>query len=302
MIRTTTKMICCLLFQASLPASYCAETLHTATHLLNHLPMKAASHPTHYFALYDTTPSYDHLRVFGCAYYPNTSATAPHKLSPRSNRSLILSYSPYHKGYRCLDLTSHRIIISHHVIFDEDVFPLAGSSPPTNLDSLFESDQSTHSSQAPRLAPLPTPHAASPPSRSASSTPHMPHVASTPPLTCLPAPRSASSTPPAPHAAMSTPSVPRAAPSTLLVPRATPMTLASLTSGTRFADPALVYHHCGSAPPSVPMDPGPSTSAVRFTDPAVVYHRLEPATHATPGPSVYHLTAIHRDPGTSTRW
>jgi hypothetical protein len=151
MIRTTTNMIRCLLFQASLPASYWAEALHTATHLLNRLPSKAVSHPTPYFALYSTAPSYDHLRVFGCACYPNTSATAPHKLSPRSTRCLFLGYSPDYKGYRCLDLTSHRIIISRHVVFDDDVFPLAGSSPPTVLDSLLESGPSTHPSQAPRL-------------------------------------------------------------------------------------------------------------------------------------------------------
>jgi transposase InsO family protein/small nuclear ribonucleoprotein (snRNP)-like protein len=153
MIRTTTNMICCLLFQASLPATYWAEALHTATHLLNRLPSKAVSHPTPHFALYGTTPSYDHLRVFGCACYPNTSATAPNKLSPRSTRCLFLGYSPDHKGYRCLDLTSHRIIISRHVVFDEDVFPLAGSTPPTDLDSLLESDPVPLPPPAPRLAP-----------------------------------------------------------------------------------------------------------------------------------------------------
>jgi hypothetical protein len=84
--------------------------------------------------------------VFGCACYPNTSATAPHKLSPRSTRCLFLGYSPDHKGYRCLDLTSHRIIISRQVVFDEDVFPLADSTSPTDLDSLLESDPVTHPS------------------------------------------------------------------------------------------------------------------------------------------------------------
>jgi hypothetical protein len=46
MICTITNMIRCLLFQASLPASYWAEALHTATYLLNCLPSKAVSHPT----------------------------------------------------------------------------------------------------------------------------------------------------------------------------------------------------------------------------------------------------------------
>jgi hypothetical protein len=102
-------------------------------------------HPTPHFALYSTTTSYDYFRVFGCACYPNTSTTAPHKLSPRFTRCLFLSYSPDHKGYRYLDLISHRIIISCHVVFGDDVFPLAGSSPPTDLDSLLESDLSTRS-------------------------------------------------------------------------------------------------------------------------------------------------------------
>jgi hypothetical protein len=134
MIRTTTNMIRCLLFQVSLPASYWVEALHTVTHLLNRLPSKEVSHPTPYFAL------------FGCACYPNTSATAPHKLSPRSTRCLFLGYSSDHKGYRCLDLASHRIIISCHVVFDEDVFPLVGPSPPTDLGSLLESDPVSPSS------------------------------------------------------------------------------------------------------------------------------------------------------------
>jgi hypothetical protein len=126
-IRTTT-MICYLLFQASLPASYWADAMNTATHLLNRLPSKAVSHPTPHFALYDTTPSYDHLHVFGCACYRNTSATTPHKLSPCYTRCLFLGYSRDHKGYRCLDLLSHRIIISRHVVLTKMFFPLL--APP----------------------------------------------------------------------------------------------------------------------------------------------------------------------------
>jgi transposase InsO family protein len=270
MIRTTTNMIRCLLFQASLPASYWAEALHTATHLLNCLPSKAVSHPTPYFALYDTAPTYDHLRVFGCACYPNTSATAPHKLSPRSTRCLFLGYSSDHKGYRCLDLASHRIIIPRHVVFDEDVFPLAGTSPPTDLDFLLESDPVFPSSQAPRLAPLLAPRAAS---------------------TQRLAPRAAPSVTPAPRAA---PPTPRAAPS---------------TPTARFADPALVYRRRRHVTTSAPADPGPSTSQVRFADPAVVYHRRESTTPAAsdvqadrPSHRCTTRSPSTATPGTSTRW
>jgi hypothetical protein len=73
-----------LLFQASLLAYYWAESLNAATYLLNLIPTKAISAPSPHFALFDTTLSYAHLRFFGCTCYPNFSATAPHKLAPRS--------------------------------------------------------------------------------------------------------------------------------------------------------------------------------------------------------------------------
>jgi hypothetical protein len=84
-------------------------------------------------------PSYKHLRVFDCTCYPNTTATVPHKLSTRSTRCVFLGYSADHKGYRCLDLSTNHLIVSRHVVFDEDNFPLAASPSLTDLDFLYES-------------------------------------------------------------------------------------------------------------------------------------------------------------------
>jgi IS30 family transposase len=81
-LRTINNILRSLLFQASLPPAYWVEALHTATYLVNRLPTKTLAFSTPYTSLYSTQPSYDHLRVFGCACYPNMSATAPHKLSP----------------------------------------------------------------------------------------------------------------------------------------------------------------------------------------------------------------------------
>jgi hypothetical protein len=143
MIRTTNDVMHSLLFQASLPARYWTESLYAATYLLNLLPTKAILAPTPQFALFGTTPSYTHLRVFGCACYLNTSATAPHNLAPCSCRCVFLGYSSDHKGYRCQDLTMNRVLISRHV-FDESSFPFASSNPPPNdLDSLCSSNNDT---------------------------------------------------------------------------------------------------------------------------------------------------------------
>jgi hypothetical protein len=67
-----------------------------------------------------------------------TRLSSRHKLSPRSTRCVFLGYSIDHKGYCCLDLSTNRLIVSRHVIFYEDSFPLAASPSLTDLDFLCE--------------------------------------------------------------------------------------------------------------------------------------------------------------------
>jgi hypothetical protein len=126
-------MICYLLFQASLHASYWAEDLNTTTHLLNRLPSKAENHPTPtspYMAQPPPMPTFASFVVPAIPILPpllNTSSLA----APLA----VID----HKGYRCLDFLTHRIITCHHVVFDEEVFPLADSSP-TRPDSVLDVD------------------------------------------------------------------------------------------------------------------------------------------------------------------
>jgi hypothetical protein len=304
MIRTTNDVMRTLLFQASLPARFWAESLPTATYLLNCLPSTTSPTPAPQHALFGTPPRYDHLRVFGCACYPNTSATASHKLVPRSTRCVFLGYSLDHKGYRYLDLTSRQILISRHVVFDELDFPFSTDSTPASdlelLESLFPTDPvvqppfSNRSAGPPpvfspdALAPLPmipavpraAPEAPSPPTapRAAPVGPSSPAAPRVAPETPLPptAPRAA----PVGH---SSPAVPRAAPeapSPPAAPRAAPEPLA------RYAQPVRVYER-QTAPPSTPPPPaGPP-----MLEPA---HRPRIASRIEP--EVYHLPVLHRDP------
>jgi hypothetical protein len=138
-ICTINIVIHTLLIHASLPRRYWAEGLYTAVYLLNHLPMKTISGVCPHVALFGSAPSYEQLRIFGCACYPNIATTPPHKLAPRSTRCVILGYYADHKGYRCLDLSTNCLIVSRHVVFDENSFPLAASPSLTDLDFLCES-------------------------------------------------------------------------------------------------------------------------------------------------------------------
>jgi hypothetical protein len=55
---------------------------------------------------------------------------------------VFLGYSPSHLGYRYLDLASHRIYVSRHVHFHENVFSFANSEQITHTP--VPSTQPTH--------------------------------------------------------------------------------------------------------------------------------------------------------------
>jgi IS30 family transposase len=65
-IYSVNNVIRTLLIQASLPGRYWTEGLHTATYLLNCLPTTMIQAACPHLALFGSTPSYEHLCVFGC--------------------------------------------------------------------------------------------------------------------------------------------------------------------------------------------------------------------------------------------
>jgi hypothetical protein len=164
------------------------------------------------------------------------------------------------------------------------VFPLAGSSPPTDLDSLLDSDPSTH--------PPDTSRRVIGPSRGPVDHAYATHGLVD--LVCAargPAdPACATRGHVDPACATRGHAAPACASSS-------PGDFDPSTGVTRFADPAIVYRRRGSAPPSAPTNPGPSTDMARLADTAVVHPRRKPTTSVALEPSVYHPVVIHRDPG-----
>jgi hypothetical protein len=82
--------------------------------------------------LLNQSPDYSFLCTFGCACWPSLGKYNSRKLEFCSMMCVFLGYSAMHKGYRCLDRRTGCIYISHHVIFDEAVFPFA--TPGTVID------------------------------------------------------------------------------------------------------------------------------------------------------------------------
>ncbi|GJY95416.1 ribonuclease H-like domain-containing protein [Tanacetum coccineum] len=128
---------------AHIPPSYWVEVLNMAALLLNLLPSTAINNEIPFTKLYNQNPTYEHLHVFGCLCYPHIDVS--HKLEPRSTPCIFFGYPTNHRGYRCLDLASNKIIISRHMRFDEDVFPfgnVTSSNKPT-YDFLLPPIQTT---------------------------------------------------------------------------------------------------------------------------------------------------------------
>jgi transposase InsO family protein len=145
-LRTLNNSVRTLLLHASMPPLYWAEALAAACYLLNRRPSSSIHSEVPYTRLFREQPTYDHIRVFGCLCYPNLQATSAHKLASRSMACVFLGYPSSHKGYRCLDLSTRRIIISRHVIFDESRFPFADGSPAPDsslLDFLVDDTMDT---------------------------------------------------------------------------------------------------------------------------------------------------------------
>ena len=84
MLRTINNLIRTLLFQAHMPPSYWVEALNMAAHLLNLLPSTAINNEIPITKLYNQTPTYEHLRVFGCLCYVHDKPCQKDKFSSRS--------------------------------------------------------------------------------------------------------------------------------------------------------------------------------------------------------------------------
>ncbi|PKU78410.1 Retrovirus-related Pol polyprotein from transposon TNT 1-94 [Dendrobium catenatum] len=120
-----------LLHASNMPNEFWSDAVATAIHLINRIPNKHTSNISPYQILHSKTPSYSHLRTFGCLCYPWLRPYTDNKLSLRSPDCVFIGYSPTYKGYKCYNLQTHKIHLSRHVVFWEHEFPFktTGSQP-----------------------------------------------------------------------------------------------------------------------------------------------------------------------------
>jgi hypothetical protein len=153
--RQVVELALASMFHASIPTHYWPEVFESVVFTINRIPSAAVSFSTPYNILFHKSPDFNFFKVLGCLCYPYTRPYASNKLSPRSHPCVLIGYSNVYKGYQCLDLTTNKIYLSRHVVFDENSFPFKHLPTHTSLFSL----PLNYSTAAPLVVlqqPLPT--------------------------------------------------------------------------------------------------------------------------------------------------
>lgn len=126
-----------LMFQSHLPLEYWNECILTAVFLINRLPTEQLLNQSPFEILMQIPPDYSALKSFGCLAYASTSPHQRHKFAPGARAFVFLGYPTGVKGYKLLDIETHAIFISRHVISHEELFPLQGGDMSQQIQEMF---------------------------------------------------------------------------------------------------------------------------------------------------------------------
>ncbi|KAJ1692595.1 hypothetical protein LUZ63_009293 [Rhynchospora breviuscula] len=121
--------------RASIPLTYWPDVFHSILYIINRLPSSSINHIP-YIKLFNKSPDYAFLKVLGCLCFPYLRPYTNHKLQNRSLPCVFLGYAHDQKGYRCLDMSTNRIYVSRHVVFDELQFPFSNHTGTVQQSTL----------------------------------------------------------------------------------------------------------------------------------------------------------------------
>lgn len=80
------------------------------------------------------------MKIFGFLCYASTKTASRTKFETHANKCVFLSYHVGVKGYKLLDLITHKVFLSRNVFFYETEFPLKTNQVMDKQDTLVLSD------------------------------------------------------------------------------------------------------------------------------------------------------------------
>ncbi|MBW0540616.1 hypothetical protein O181_080331 [Austropuccinia psidii MF-1] len=125
---TTVNKSRCLLKDSGLGMSYWTKAENTSVYLENLTPNKAVDFQTPYFKWFNQHP-------FECKV-TSLILPSPSKFSQKGELGIFIGYVEGHRTYQILNLETGNVKISHHVKFNDNIFP-ALSYPDSNKTDTF---------------------------------------------------------------------------------------------------------------------------------------------------------------------
>lgn len=111
-------------------------------YIINKFAKKVLNNKTPHEVLLKNTPSYKHLKVFGCLVYAFDSLGKKDKFAEGGRPCVFLHYPVRQKTYKLYDLINKKTCISRNIIFVEDLFPFGNNyeiNKDTGSSNFFES-------------------------------------------------------------------------------------------------------------------------------------------------------------------
>jgi len=120
-------------FPSLFAISILGESIFIVAYIINRLPTPVLSKASPYEKLHNSTPTYHHMKVFGCLRYAIT-ITPSHKFDIRARKYIFVGYPLGQKAYCLFDLSTHTFFFSRNVTFHESIFPFSAQLQDTHFD------------------------------------------------------------------------------------------------------------------------------------------------------------------------
>ncbi|KAK8936006.1 hypothetical protein KSP39_PZI013951 [Platanthera zijinensis] len=130
--RTLQELARTMLAEFSLPRSFWAEAVNTASYVMNRVMLRPLLKRTPYELYFDRKPSVSYFRVFGCPCYILNTKDHLGKFDEKSDLGIFLGYSSKSRAYRIYNKRTLVVEESAHVHFDE--------SPPSSEPRMSEEE------------------------------------------------------------------------------------------------------------------------------------------------------------------